>query len=120
MSYDMYLVDKKTGETVKLETPEHFGGGMYALGGSKEMYFNVTYNYSDLFELAFGVGGIKVLEGVRAVDSIPLIAEGLKKLPGSDGPDDDYWQPTPGNVRLAMATMIRMAAMAPDAVWKIT
>lgn len=45
MSYDIYLCDPITREAIEVEAPHLMQGGTYALGGTTELWLNVTYNY---------------------------------------------------------------------------
>lgn len=54
MSYDIDLNDPVTKEVIKLDTPHHMAGGTYALGGTKELWLNVTYNYANHFYNTMG------------------------------------------------------------------
>ena len=49
MSYDIYLKDEITGETIEFDTPHDMKGGTYAVGGTSEAWLNITYNYSDYY-----------------------------------------------------------------------
>ena len=44
MSYDIELCDPVSHKTLLLDTSHHMTGGTYALGGTQEMWLNVTYN----------------------------------------------------------------------------
>lgn len=49
MSYDIYLRDRVTKETVNFDTPHQMAGGTYAVGGTTEAWLNITYNYSQWY-----------------------------------------------------------------------
>ena len=42
MSYDIELVDPITKEVITIDSPHFMGGGTYQLGGSKELWLNIT------------------------------------------------------------------------------
>jgi hypothetical protein len=44
VSYDVYLADID-GEPIYLDEPHDQRGGTYELGGTREAWLNVTYNY---------------------------------------------------------------------------
>lgn len=44
MSYDIRLCDPVTHETLEVDSPHLMAGGTYALGGTTELWLNVTYN----------------------------------------------------------------------------
>ena len=46
MSYDIRLCDPVTHETLEVDSPHLMAGGTYALGGTTELWLNVTYNYA--------------------------------------------------------------------------
>ena len=49
MSYDIMLKDPVTGKTIEINEPHFMRGGTYQVGGSKELWLNITYNYSDYY-----------------------------------------------------------------------
>ena len=49
MSYDIYLIDPVTHETIEFDNPHHMRGGTYQVGGSSEAWLNITYNYADYY-----------------------------------------------------------------------
>lgn len=117
MSYDMTLVDPVTKSPIMLDHAHFMSGGTYAIGGTKELWLNVTYNYGGVIRTAIGCG-LNDLDGKLAVDTIQLLEEGASKL--SDECDDDYWKPVEGNVKKALLQLAVMAKMRPDAVWRVS
>jgi hypothetical protein len=117
MSYDIYLKDPVTGEGVVLDHTHNLHGGTYEVGGTREAYLNVTYNYCEFFYRVLGWRGIRSIYGMTAKDSIPVLQEAADKL-GQDA-TDNYWEGTEGNARLALLDLIHLAQMAPaDSVWE--
>lgn len=49
MSYDISLKDRVTGETLRVDNPHFMTGGTYQIGGTTELWLNVTYNYSNYY-----------------------------------------------------------------------
>lgn len=49
MSYDISLKDRVTGETLEVESPHFMTGGIYAVGGTREMWLNITWNYANYY-----------------------------------------------------------------------
>lgn len=118
MSYDIRLKDKNTDETMCADfVPAR--GGTYAIGYSnaRPCTLNVTYNYRPHFVKAFGSEeGVRSIYGMSAKESIPVFESAMGKL-GNDV-DDDYWKPTEGNARQAIAGLLAIArASDPDGVW---
>ncbi len=48
MSYDIDLVDPVSGERLEAEEPHQMRGGTYAMGGTRELSLNMTYNYAGI------------------------------------------------------------------------
>ena len=118
MSYDMYLVDPVTKETLETTTEHFMTGGTYAVGGTKEMWLNITYNYGEIFRKVMGKDGIHKIEGMQAVDSIPILQNAIDKL--KDDVDSNYWNATEGNAKRALVQLLALAKMRPDGEWYIT
>lgn len=118
MSYDISLCDPVTHETLRLNRKHGFAGGTYMVGGTDELWLNVTYNYGNIFRRpdVLGDDGIRSIYGLTGADSIPLLQNAINHL-GNDL-DDDYWKPTEGNARMALVQLLMMAEFRPDGVWK--
>ena len=115
MSYDISLVDPVTRETLLVESPHHIRGGMYAIGGTTEAWLNITWNYSKFYYRVFGEKGIRTIYGMTGAESIPVIKAAMDKL--GDDVDPDYWEPTEGNAKRALAGLLALAQMRPDGIW---
>lgn len=116
MSYDIYLKHPVTGETLHVDTVHHMRGGTYAVGGSTECWLNVTYNFSEHYYRVFGEQGIRTIYGMTGAESIPVLKAAMEKL--GDDVDDDYWKATEGNAKAALASLLALAQMRPDGVWR--
>lgn len=116
MSYDIYLTDPITGETLHLDHPHHMRGGTYALGGTCKLHLNVTYNYSKHYYSAEHDNGIRTIYGMTGAASIPVLKAMAARL--GDQRDDDYWKPTEGNAKAALLQLIALAEMRPDGIWQ--
>ena len=116
MSYDIYLKDAVTRETLEVEQPHHMRGGTYQLGGSTELWLNVTYNYAPHFYRTIDEHkGIRKLYGMTGAESIPVLRAAIAQL--GDDADEDYWRPTEGNAKQALLQLLAMAQLRPDGVW---
>ena len=75
MSYDISLCDPVTHEPLKADSTHFIAGGMRAMGGTKELWLNVTYNYSHFYYRpeVFGEGGIRSIYGKTGAESIPML-----------------------------------------------
>ena len=137
MSYDIYLRDRVTKETVHFDTPHQMTGGTYAVGGTTEAWLNVTYNYAQWY-YKDGVfpnngednSGIRSIYGLSGADSIPVLEHAIKVLESmtedlsekeiqeyKDGGASGYWTPTRANAIRPLYQLLAMAKMRPDAEW---
>ena len=116
MSYDIYLRDPATRETITLPEVHHITGGTYQVGGCSEAWLNVTYNYGSHFYRIFpGEDGIRTIYGLTGAESIPVLEAAAGQL--GDDVAEDYWASTEGNAKRALLQLIALARMAPDGVW---
>lgn len=115
MSYDIYLKDPVTKETVTLDAPHQLRGGTFAVGGTPEAWVNITYNYSKHYSKVLGKDGIRSIYGMTGAESIPIIKGSAAKL--KDDVSDDYWEPTEGNAKRALLQLVALAQMRPDGIW---
>ena len=92
-------------------------GGTYALGGTKELWPNVTYNYGSIFRRpeVLGEEGIRTIYGMTGAESIPVLQKAIANL--GDDTDPDYWKPTDGNAKRPLCQLLAMAQMRPDGIW---
>ena len=101
MSYDITLNDRVTGETLHVNSPHFMTGGTYAVGGTTELWLNITYNYAHYYyeatdgdqrfarwnnqteEYSYGIRGIYDKTGAESIqmlkDMIARIEERYKK-----------------------------------------
>ena len=115
MRYDISLVDPVTKETLEVERPHQIRGGTYAVGGTTEAWLNITYNYGRFYYEVFGEKGIRTIYGMTGAESIPVIKKAMDKL--GDDVDPDYWKPTQGNAKRALAGLLALAQLRPDGIW---
>jgi len=115
MSYDIELKDPVSSQTLELESPHFMRGGTYAVGGTRLMELNVTYNYASHFVKVLGEQGIRTIYGLSGAASIPLLKAAIAELGNDTG--SDYWQPTEGNAKKALLQLLALAEMRPDGIW---
>lgn len=116
MSYDIYLHDPITGDRLIVEEPHHMTGGTYQMGGCRELWLNITYNYGKFYYKVLGEEkGIRTIYGMTGADSIPVLESAIAQL--GDDVDEDYWEPTEGNAKAALLKLVALAKMRPDGVW---
>jgi len=116
MSYDIELVDPVAGKVIELDEKHHMRGGTYAMGGTRELHLNITWNYSNHYYRIFGEKGIRTIYGMTGADAIPLLQAAADKL--GDDVSEDYWKATEGNAKRALLQLIAMAKMRPDGVFQ--
>lgn len=133
MSYDISLVDPVTKETLIIDSPHQMRGGTYAIGGTDEMWLNVTYNYGRWYrkDYAFGKNGIRSINGLSGAESISVLKNAIAGLEESkeELPEEEvnqcleqgvsgYWMPTRENAIRPLYQLLAMAQMRPDGVWE--
>ena len=116
MSYDIQLCDPVTKKKIEMIDPHFVAGGIYAMGGTKELWLNITYNYAQHYYRVFGTGGIRSIYGKSGAESIPMLENAIAQL-GDDVDEDDYWKPTEGNAKKALHGLLAFARMRPDGIW---
>lgn len=137
MSYDISLRDPVTKEILEVDYPHFIRGGTYQVGGTKELWLNITYNYGRYYTKAFEDNpetqekGIRAIYGLTGLDSIPIIEKAIDKLKSDEIPDlppeeraeleaenvTGYWLPTKENALKPLYSLITFAKMRPDGVW---
>lgn len=115
MSYDIYLQDKETKETLTLDSTHNIKGGTHVLGGTNECWLNITYNYGGIFYRTLGVKGIRKIYGMTGKESILIIEKAISKL--KDNVHSDYWKPTQGNAKQALRGLLVFAKARPEGIW---
>ena len=115
MSYDIYLNDPTTKETILFDAPHDIAGGTMALGGPREAGLNVTYNYGKHYYRVFGEKGIRTLYGLTGAEAIPVLKQAIAKL--KDDVSGDYWEATEGNAKKALGGLLIFALLRPDGIF---
>jgi len=119
MSYDVSL-HNPDGSMVQLDHRHQLRGGTYAVGGTTDATLNVTYNYSPILWQVWPKQGLEALEGLTALESIPVLTKGMLSIPWQP-PDEDYWKSTNGNVRAMLGDLLVLACQAPpESRWRMT
>ncbi len=117
MSFWVYLTDD-SGNMLSMSEPHDFAGGTYVLGGTATCELNVTYNYGEILTRVLGEGSISTLHGRSAMETIPALEFAISNLGDDEHPD--YWQPTEGNAKLALASLLVFARAHADGVWSVS
>lgn len=119
MSYDISLCDPVTHETLEVDDTHFVAGGTRTIGGTKELWLNITYNYGNQFRRddVLGRKGIRSIYGKTGAESIPILEKAISAL-GDDVDNSDYWNATEGNAKRALYGLLAFAKMRPDGVWE--
>lgn len=137
MSYDIYLKDPVTGETLELEAAHHMRGGTYAMSGTTEAWLNITYNYENWYyrpgvfaRTRKASKGIRTIYGMTGAESIPVLRKAVRKLESmtedisveerreyEEQGVTGYWMPTRENAIRPLYQLLALAQMRPDGVW---
>lgn len=115
MSYDICLKCPVTGATLELDDAHDLRGGTYAVGGTREAWLNITYNYAPHFCRLLGEKGIRSIYGRTGAATLPELLQAAEQL--RDDVDADYWKATEGNAKSALLQLAALAALRPDGVW---
>ena len=116
MSYDIYLHDPVSKQPIEFDFQHDFQGGTYRLGGCREAWLNVTYNYSAHYRRAFNNDkGIRTIYGMSGAESIPVLEAAASQL--GDEISQDYWEATEGNAKRPLLQLAAMARVRPDGIW---
>lgn len=116
MSYDISLVDAVTGETLTTNSAHEIRGGTYAVGGTRELWLNITWNYGHHFRRVMGEGGIRTIYGLSGAASISVLQKAIDGL--GDDVDENYWTDTEGNAKRALLSLRAFAELRPDGIWR--
>ena len=63
MSYDVSLTCPVTKKVLTTGHPHQMAGGTHVVGGIRELWLNVTYNYTGVFEKVLGINGLSPCMG---------------------------------------------------------
>lgn len=90
MGYDISLCDPVTMETIEIKEPHFIRGGTYAIGGSTELWLNITYNYSHYYYEALE-GGIRSIYGKTGLDTISIFADMIASIENKYKDENGEW-----------------------------
>lgn len=113
-------------------------GGTRSVGGTTELWLNITYNYSRWYyrpgvfpKGTQKIGGIRTLYGMTGADSIPVLKKAIEMLTNlkEDISDEEkkkfeeqwatgYWMPTRENAIKPLHQLLAFAQMRPDGIWR--
>ena len=115
MSYDIRLVDPVTKEPLHTKVNHDMRGGMYAMGGTTELWLNITWNYAHYYyeatdgdkrfahEEVTGYtngkpDGMKTEYGIRGIygktgaESIPMLEDMINKIESTYKDENGDWK----------------------------
>ncbi len=114
MSYDVSLY-QSDGSVAQVDRHEA-EGGTYVVGGTTDADLNITYNYSDVYELVgWSVNNLKERPAGDTIAEMERVLAllGVKRYP-------DYWAATPGNAGHAVSILLEWAKRHPQAIWRVS
>lgn len=138
MSYDISLCDPVTKEVLHAKFNHEMTGGIYAIGGTNELWLNVTYNYGRWYyrpgvfaETKKESKGIRTIYGMTGAESIGVLEKAIKALQSTTEDISEqekqkyeqngaggYWTPTRENAIRPLCQLLAMAKIRPDGVWE--
>lgn len=116
MSYDIKLVDPITKEPLHTKMKHDMRGGMYAMGGTTELWLNITWNYAHYYyESTDGdprfahdeisayyadgtTGPVKTEYGIRGIygktgaESIPMLKDLIERIESNYKDENGEWK----------------------------
>ena len=110
MGYSIRIKRADGGDAV-LPEKHDITGGTYAVGGTRDAWLYITYNYAAIFARVMGDGGVNQLDGGCVKDSVPVLEKAIAAL-GEAQPDADYWKATDGNAKKALVGLKAIADLA--------
>ena len=110
MGYSIRIKRADGGDAV-LPEKHDIAGGTYAVGGTKDAWLYVTYNYAGTFHRVIGGEGLRSLDGGSVKDLLPVLEKAISAL-GDAQPDADYWKATDGNAKKALVNLKAIADLA--------
>lgn len=115
MGWDIYVVNKKSLETVAINKPHYIRGSIYAVDGSTSLSMALTYNYSKHYYKIWPENGLEDLNGLPIGEAVPKLLEAILALSGAD-PEatDDYWKPTKSNARDGLVSILNLCLLSED------
>lgn len=116
MSWDIYLVDDKR-QVIKLNEPFDRIGGVYSIGGSREAYYNITFNYYPIFEKVLVIP-FRNFDGLPVKDTIEILEKAINSL-SEDDETGNYWDATEYNTKKALSDLLYLAELSPNSYWMI-
>jgi len=119
MSYDIYMTEPGAVNDmiIKLNSPHHFKGGTYAVGGTNELTLNITYNYSIFYrETIDSEKGLRWIYGKTGEEVLPVLEDAVGFLGVKQS--DNYWEATPGNAGHALLGLIAFCKLRSDGIFE--
>ena len=115
MSYDIVILDKDTKREKILAEPHSLHGGTrVSAATTTRAWFNITYNYAEVYSTIADDFSIKNLDGNYVQDARRLVEKALEKIPSARPYEQDYWAPTLGNARKALEDLLALLAMCEE------
>jgi hypothetical protein len=105
-----------------VEVPHNLKGGTYVVGGTRELWMQVTHNYNTFLAEALR-DSLDCLQGKTVKETLPLLETAVQVLSqkyDNPMPSEKYWDATAGNALKALQDLVDLAKLAPlDATWHV-
>lgn len=140
MGWDVTLCEPGTKEAILFDHPHEMRGSTYAVGGTREAWLAITYNYSQWYRKK-GVfpdtddedrAGLNFIGGMSGSEAIPVLENAIRALESMDEDLTDkeieeiksrgctgYWMPSRKNAIKPLYQLLAMARMRPDGVFDV-
>lgn len=117
MGWCIYLVDSVTREVIKLPFKHQIYGSNNCIGGTDELWVDITYNYSRIYREKTNGLSLDYLHNKFAYETFDFLENLINSL--GDDVSDDYWEATEGNAKKSLHQLLTFARMRPNGIWKV-
>jgi hypothetical protein len=104
MGYSIYCKNKN--KIITFSKPHFIQGSTYAVSGTIEAYYSMTSNYSKIIS-KFLKNGIKELHDKKVKNTLKILENIMIQL-NNDTYNENYWECTETNVKLALYDMWKL------------
>ena len=118
MGWSIYLIEPVTREVIILSFKHQMFGSTYCLGGTDELWIDVTYNYGKIYREKTNGLSLDFLHNKFAYETIEFLEDLINSL--GDETSNDYWEATEGNAKKAIYQLLIFARMRPDGIWEVS
>ena len=118
MGWSIYLVEPVTREVIVLPFKHQMFGSTYCVGGTDELWIDITYNYDKIYREKTNGLSLDYLHNKFAYETIEFLENLINSL--GDDVSDNYWDATEGNAKKVLFCLLTFARMRPDGIWDVS